>query len=293
MKGTLVQMKSIINKFSSNQIMSEKSIEFFHYQDIRFGKVHPHSHSHYEFYFFLDGTTKYVIDNQEFNLEKGDFLIIPPNLLHFPEVSLSNSNRPYERFVIWVEPTYYDSIGSRDASLNYMWEEISPKKSWHIRPEIEKFQSILEILTMMMDESVKQDLSYKIAIESLFIQLLVLINRVIQNKASFQKHNPTKDLYSRIINYIHSHVKEKITLTHLTNEFYVSQSYISKIFVQHLGMSVHQYILRLKLNHILYEVAQGRPVSVVSYEYGFNNYSSFYRQCKKEFGVSPRELKNQ
>jgi len=286
-------MKSMINKFSAKQVMSDNNIEFFHYKDIRFGKVLPHVHSHYEFYFFLNGTTKYVIDNQEFNLEKGDFLIIPPDQLHFPEVSLSDTNRPYERFVIWVSPNYYDSIRKRDDSLDYMWKKISQKKSWHIRPEIESFQKILEILTAMMEESVKQDLSYRIAIESLFTQLLVTINRVIQNKASFQTHNSTKDLYSQIINYIHNHVKENITLEQLSNEFYVSCSYISKVFRQHLGMSVHQYILRLKLDRILYESAQGRPVSVLSYEYGFNNYSSFYRQCKKEYGVSPRELKNQ
>lgn len=285
-------MKSIINKFSSNQIMSDKNIEFFHYQDIRFGKVHPHIHFHYEFYFFLNGTTKYVVDYQEFNLVKGDFLIIPPHLLHFPEVRLTDSDRPYERFVIWVSPYYYDSIRKRDDSLDYMWKEINQKKSWHIRPDIENFQKILEILTVMMDESVKQDLSYKIAIESLFTQLLVVINRVIQNKTSLVKHNSTKDLYSQIINYIHNHVKENITLWQLSNEFFVSRSYISKVFRQHLGMSVHQYIIKLKLDRILYESAQGRPVSVVSYEYGFNNYSSFYRQCKKEFGVSPRELKN-
>jgi AraC-like DNA-binding protein len=286
-------MKSIINKFSSNQIMSDNSIEFFHYQDIQIGKIHPHVHSHYEFYFFLNGTTKYVIDNQEFNLEKGDFLIIPPDLLHFPEVSLTDSNRPYERFVIWVNPNYYESIRKRDASLDYMWKEISQEKSWHIRPAIEMFQKILEILTLMMDESVNQDLSYKIAIESLFIQLLVVINRVIQNKVSFQKHSLTKDLYSQMINYIYHHVKENITLKQLSNEFYVSCSYISKVFRQHLGMSAHQYILRLKLDRILSEIVLGRPISVVSYEYGFNNYSSFYRQCKKEFGVPPRQLKKQ
>lgn len=98
------------------------------------------------------------------------------------------------------------------------------------------------------------------------------------------------DLYSHIVDYIHSHIRENITLDVLSEELYASKSYISRVFREHLSMSVHQYILRLKAEHILEEARSGRPVTEAAVDYGFSSYSSFYRYCSKEFGMSPREL---
>lgn len=272
--------------------MSNSTIELFHYQDIRFGRVHPHTHTHYEFYFFMDGTTKYFIENQQYNLEKGDILMIPPNHLHFPEVIINDKTTPYDRFVLWVNSDHYNALAQNDSSLALMSESITHKQGWHIRPSTEDFHKIKEILSAMSEESTNQELSYQAAIEGYFLQLLVLLNRITQHKSNFRHSYPSKDIYSDIIHYIHSNIRENISIHELSEKFFISKSYISKIFRQYLGISVHQYILKVKTEKIFHEVSKGKTLSEVSYEYGFTNYSSFYRQCMREYNVPPQKLKD-
>ncbi len=283
-------MKKMIQEFSSNQTMLGSSIELFHYQDVRFGKVPPHIHNHYEFYFFLEGKATYFIENRQYNLEKGDFLMIPPNILHFPEVMPSIDTTPYDRIVVWLNTEYYDKMTAFDPSLREMLDSVFIHKNWHFRPTTEDFQKIREILSAMVEEQVNQKLSYLASIESYCLQLLVFMNRITQHKSSFQRDYPTKDLYSNIIHYIHKNIKTQLPIEQITTEFFISKSYLSKIFREHLGISVHQYILRIKTDKILEEVKKGRTFSEASYEYGFENYSSFYRRCMREFHTSPKNL---
>lgn len=283
-------MNILINTFSPNQLMTTDSIEVYHYLDVRLDKVIPHTHTHYEFYFFLNGSTQYIINNHVFTLEKGDFLIIPPNMLHYPERILQDTKKPYERIIIWVNADYYNRIRKEDPSLNYMWEEARKINSWHIRPQITTFQHLKSLLFSLLEETTNQKLSYQIAMQSLFTQLLVCINRSIQEKSTFQMQSTSKNLYSQMITYIHQHIAEPISLKQLADEFYISTSYISKIFREHLGISAHQYILQLRLDKVLHAVTDGMGIAEAAYQYGFNDYSCFYKQFKKEFGISPKEL---
>ena len=103
----------------------------------------------------------------------------------------------------------------------------------------------------------------------------------------------TEDLYVQLIQYIHDHIKERITLSSLSEALFVSESYLSRVFRAHLGLTVHRYITQLKLDRILREAMQGGQVSTLAYEYGFQSYSSFYRAFLKEFGTSPKEYLEQ
>ncbi len=283
-------MQTVITEFSSRQTMKRERLEFYHYKDVSFGKVHPHMHSHYELYFFLNGETNYVVGDREFHLKKGDFLIIEPNQLHFPEVKVAAVDKPYERFVLWINPDYLNKLQTSMPLIQETLASIHSEGSCHFRPDTKQMQRILGILEDMITEDQNQEVGHSLAIETLFVQLLIQIHRVINNKRAYQAYNPSEDLYSQVVRYIHTNIKENISLDMLSAEFYVSRSYISRIFRQHLDISVHQYIIRLKLDGVMEEIRRGVPLTDASYEYGFTNYSTFYRQCQKEFGVSPKEL---
>ena len=285
-------MQTAITPFSTKQSMTNDKLEFYHYKDVSFGKVKPHMHTHYELYFFLNGDTDYIVGDKQFHLKPGDFMIIEPNQLHFPDVKVEDGSRPYERFILWIRPEYLSQLQTKEDMLQEALTDIHNTGSCHFRPDTDNMQRILSILEDMLRENSEQEIGYSQAIEALFTQLLIQINRVFHSKRAFQKSSSTTDLYSQIVRFIHANLKENITLDDLASEFFVSRSYISRIFRQHLDISVHEYILKLKLDQVLSEIAKGQPISDAALEYGFNNYSTFYRQCVKEFGMSPRDLVN-
>ncbi|MCR4611730.1 MAG: AraC family transcriptional regulator [Lachnospiraceae bacterium] len=283
-------MEAILDTFSSRQIMRRERLEFFHYRDVTIDRIQPHTHSHFEFYFFLGGETRYNVGDESFYLKRGDFLIIRPGTLHFPDVKFTDENAAYERFVIWASNTYVNELSLRDKGVYKVFSKIATKNLCHFRPDTTNKTMILNILEDMKSEMREQDVGYQIAIESLFMQLMIMLCRVINKRNTFKQEETQSDLYSSIIRYIHNNIKEPLSIDDLCGAFYVSRSYVSRIVKEHLNTSVHQYILKVKLEHALSKIYQGSSITEASEEYGFDNYSTFYRECKKFYNKSPREL---
>ncbi len=283
-------MEAIFNSFSSRQIMHGETLEFFHYKDVTLDKIQPHFHNHYEFYFFLDGDTNYNVGNEKFHLKKGDFLIIKPGLLHFPEVKFTDENKTYERFVIWASDTYINELSIKDDGILKVFSKITKKGLCHFRPDTRNKTIILNILEDMTSEMDEKSVGYKFAIESLFMQLIIRLCRVISTRNTFRQETVSPDLYSSIIRYIHSHIKDTLSIDDLSSQFYVSRSYISKVVKEHLNTPVHKYIVKVKIENVLSQVRQGSPLTATAEEYGFDNYSTFYRECKKIYGKSPKDI---
>ncbi len=283
-------MEAIFNSFSSRQIMHGETLEFFHYKDVTLDKIQPHFHNHYEFYFFLDGDTNYNVGNEKFHLKKGDFLIIKPGLLHFPEVKFTDENKTYERFVIWASDTYINELSIKDDGILKVFSKITKKGLCHFRPDTRNKTIILNILEDMTSEMDEKSVGYKFAIESLFMQLIIRLCRVISTRNTFRQETVSPDLYSSIIRYIHSHIKDTLSIDDLSSQFYVSRSYISKVVKEHLNTPVHKYIVKVKVENVLSQVRQGSPLTATAEEYGFDNYSTFYRECKKIYGKSPKDI---
>lgn len=279
--------------FSLNQHMTDPELELYHYNnaDNSFRKVQPHRHNHYEFYFFRSGDAKYIVAGRQYELLPGDFLVIDPRQLHYPELQAGSKQKNYERYVFWVNAEFLAGLLKRYPALRALWNVKGRTGSALFRPSREAFRMLDIIQQSLVSTYRAEDDKFRTAsLHSLFIQLLVAMCRIAEAQTYSVLPQKSLDLYSHIVDYIHSHIRENITLETLSEELYASKSYISRVFREHLSMSVHQYILRLKAEHILEEARAGRPVTEAAVDYGFSSYSSFYRYCSKEFGMSPREL---
>lgn len=92
-----------------------------------------------------------------------------------------------------------------------------------------------------------------------------------------------------MIEYIDQHLEEDLSLETLGEQFYISKYYAAHEFKERTGISVHQYILKKRLQRCADEIKTGKPVSRICSEYGFQDYSSFYRAFRKEYNISPKE----
>ena len=71
----------------------------------------------------------------------------------------------------------------------------------------------------------------------------------------------------------------------------MSKYHISHVFKDNMGMSVHQYLVKKRLDASKNSILSGMPFHEVATAFGFRDYTSFFRAFKKEFGVAPREFK--
>lgn len=86
-------------------------------------------------------------------------------------------------------------------------------------------------------------------LEGLCVNDLILhLNRTIYELEHPQNLRDDQNLCESLILYIERHLDEELSLDSLAQYFYLSKFYISHIFKETLGVSVHQFITRKRLS---------------------------------------------
>lgn len=275
--------------FSSYQIMSHPDFEFYHYFDPVAPHVEPHRHNFYEILFFLSGSISYQIESQCYHLQPGDILLINPNDTHH---FTSNKIAPYERYVMWVQPSFLMQVDFFGANLSTCFKDALHNQIHLLRPHCTELAHLKSICEKLLNNRSNEQFGSSTLSYAYFLEFLVHLNRVylsVNNTVitqEFTSHKKTNE----IIGYINTHLTEDLTLDHIADAFFLSKSYMSYIFKQNTGLSIYQFIMKKRLmlaRNMLYDGASALDACMGC---GFYDYSNFLKAFKREFGCSPKQF---
>lgn len=89
--------------------------------------------------------------------------------------------------------------------------------------------------------------------------------------------------------WMDAHAHEPIALEHAASAAGLSPFYFLRVFAQVLGVTPHQYLLRLRLRHAARLLADSaRSITDIAFDVGFGDLSNFVRTFHRAAGVSPR-----
>lgn len=281
--------KNLQTAFSTRQYMLSKDFEIYYYNDIEHPKVEAHSHSYYEFYFFLEGEINLYINEVPIAVRPGDFLLIPPGLSHCP--SFLSPDTPYRRFVLWISPEYCEGLTQASTDYIYLMQLAATNRQYHYTADSITFNAIQSMIFQLIEETKSHRFGREAKVSLDINSLLLFLNRYVYEQNHSSTAESSQALYLNLCGYIAAHLDEELTLERLSHEFFVSRFHISHAFKDNMGISIHQYILKKRLAACRDAILCGEPITRVFEQFGFHDYSSFYRAFKKEYGLSPKELK--
>lgn len=104
--------------------------------------------------------------------------------------------------------------------------------------------------------------------------------------------NKQGDLMKEILNYIHVHYTERLTLSEIAEQFHFNSSYLSAYFSANYRVGVNDYIneLRIKKAKELLESSK-YSISDISGKVGYSEHSYFCKVFKRDTGTSPSQYR--
>ena len=273
------------SQFNTRQYMLSEDYEVFYYSDTHFRSVGSHSHGYYELYFFEAGAVTMEIDGRGYPLKTGDVILIPPGVSH--RALLTDPEKPYRRFVFWQSRPFLEALEARSPDCGYLLRRAESRGRYVYRFDPVAFNAIRTRLFTLLDEIHADRFGKATAIDLIITDLLLFLGRTVYEQEQRRNRKEQLSRYEAITQYVDQHLDEPLSLDALAKHFYLSKYYLVHLFRENAGLSVHQYILKRRLAACCDAMLGGAAVGEVYRQWGFYDYSAFYRAFRKEYGMSP------
>lgn len=278
--------KKLRSEFNSRQYMLSKDFELYYYSDIHFSTVGLHSHPYTEIYLFCEGEVEMEINDRSYPLRPGNILVLPPQVEH--RAVVQSGDTIYRRFVFWLSEDFCKMLRSESPDYLYLFDHVRVSQEYIYPMDTLEFNSLRSKLFQILEELHTDRFGRDTQIGLNLRDLLLTLNRIIRQRKNARSRKETISSFQAIMDYIAGHLEADLSLDTLSRELFLNKYYIAHLVQENTGISLHQYITKKRLAACVDALAGGQRISEVCSQFGFPNYSGFYRAFLKEYGCSPR-----
>ena len=247
-------------------------------------QIPVHWHDEFEIIYVRSGFLTVSISGESYIGKTGDAFVVSPGNLH-----LMGSQTGTVDYYTFLFPLKYISFRTDDMLDEKLLE---PLNSGHLMicPRVndtakELCEQLIKIYEAKNDES-ESKITTQVRTKIILLQFILEMwerGFVIENDKSGRN-----TIEKEMISYIQQNFMEKISLKEFSEQFHLSEKYISRYFKEHFHITLSQYVTYLRLEHAK-QLLQDTdiPVTDVAMQSGYQNVSYFIRSFQKAYAVSP------
>lgn len=211
----------------------------------------------------------------------GDIDIIPPGVSSYWELKDGNNN-----LVLNIAPEFMDAIAA-EVSVDLRPVEI--RNRFQVRdPQIERIGGALQAEMERGEPCVR--LYRESLATALVIQVLNDHSSLTHSSGSRGRGFSMRKL-KQVLVFVEENLSGDLSIAEVAKAAGVSCSLCKILFRQSMGLPVHQYVIRRRLERAAQLLRQGQmPISQIALETGFAHQSHLARQMRRVLGISPRAL---
>lgn len=248
-----------------------------------------HWHPEIELTCVMSGEIEYHVNDKKYILTEGEGIFGNSNTLHAGYMKdgrecayLSVTFHPrflygYENSVLQTK--YVDFVTSNNA-----WPSLKLEKQiiWH--------QEIIQTLRDIYELSKKPPLDYELEIHILLMQIWKKLYRYF-NALPEKEQKPQRYLerLRDIISYVQEHYNQEITLDDVAGHVNICKSECCRFFKKHMGMTLFDYIMFLRIQNSLPLLREGESVTKAAGMAGFSSPAYYGQIFKRYMKCTPRE----
>lgn len=261
----------------------KEEFRLFHIKDQTEREYHYHYHDFHKIIVFLSGRVTYHIEGKAYHLKPWDILLVNQYAIHKPQIDTSI---PYERFILWIR----EDIGDRE--LTNCFQKANDRSFNLIRLDSLVQERLKDILYELKDSLTSASFGSGLLSHALFTQFMVYVNRIFLKKdyITDQKSYSYDSQVEHLVRYINHHLDKDLSIDTLAQKYYLSKYHMMRKFKEETGYTMHNYIVSKRLLLARSLIAQGTPVIKAAQQSGFNDYTTFVRAYRKQFGSSPTKV---
>ncbi len=244
-----------------------------------------HIHDCYEMYYSVSGGKQFLIDNRLYTIEPGDLFVI--NQYESHKITQADKTT-HERIVLSIYPEYPKLLSSDQTNLDACFSARPASFCHKISLNKEQQNRFLYYINKITGAAGYANDIYE---QTAFMELLALVNSLFA-----VSHVPVavnNCVYNHqvddILAYINANITAPITLSQLSEAFYLSESYICKIFKSATGTTINKYINARRISIAKAFLGEGCSVMEAYEKSGFGDYSTFFKAFTKAMGISPKK----
>lgn len=255
-----------------------------------------HIHDCYELYYSISGGKQFLIDNRFYPISPGDLFVI--NQYESHKLSQVDS-MIHERIVFSIHPDYTKRLSTASTDLDLCFSHRPVGFQHRLSLSKEQQQRFLYYVNKILSAD---GYAHDIIEQAAFMELLVMINSLSASLSAIADSAvreietpdpPNAYKYNRqvddILVYINRNISSPISIELLAGEFFLSESYLCRIFKSATGTTINKYITARRISIAKGLLNEGLSVSEVFDRSGFTDYSAFFKAFTKAVGISPKK----
>ena len=236
--------------------------------------IPPHLHEAIEIIYITSGTVELGVGQELYHMEKGDFAVVFPNVIHHYQVFGQGRN---EAVYISVEPSVLPMYSEELQKLSPHYP-IIPKKEVPIDIE----NAVNAIVSRKDGNKMLMQAYVQVIFAHIFASMRMVEKEYVGGN----------DIVYKSVEYVAKNYNTEISLDKMAYDLGVSKYVLSRMFAKTFHCNFNQYINGVRLNYASSLLKNScDSITNIYLDCGFESQRTFNRVFKERFKISPREYR--
>ena len=279
------------------QMSAESTSEDFciHFKDtwLDTDNTLEHYHDSYEIALFIKANVQIFVKDIKYDITDGDMMYINEYDIH---KVIYSSNSHYSRYVINFRGDYIKSL-LKSLQIECIFDMFENQHIKKVNLNINQ-RNEMEFLFHMLTKTYNSSRGtssgvLQASVKSTLVTILVNFNEILSRLSPAKIINKKENQVKKLVKFIDSTFMNSITLELLSEKYYMSKFYISRIFKEITGFSVMDYLQHRRIIEAQKMLRDSQKEIIdICFDCGFNNIQHFYLVFKKISKTTPYKYRN-